>query len=205
MKHIFILLLAVLTEGCMSMYTGYTRGSSNLFDKWVYYQYSYEMEGVHPDSAMVFNDSLINARFNIGREGIGMKLENKSAGPLKVIWNETSYISDNKAGKVAHVGVKYNERNSSMPPTLIPPGTSIEDEITPVDKIRWMDGSTYVPGRWVTDPLFADTDVGDSTATRIIMANKGRQFSVYMPIQHGNDATNYHWKFKIADVKPKPK
>jgi len=202
MKKIFILLNTILMTGCMSMYTGLGTGTSNLYAGWGYYTYKYEMEGINPDSVMVFNDSLINVTFNISKEGIGFKMQNKLNKPLRIIWDETSYINNNKAGKVMHVGVKYTERSNSQPPTLIPPGTIIDDEITPVENIRWRSGTTYSAGGWVTDPLFPGTDAGSEDIKTGILAFKGQTFSIYMPIQRGNNTLNYHWKFKIADVIP---
>lgn len=63
---------------------------------------------------------------------------NKSDRPIKIIWDETTFINSNgQSEKVIHEGVRIAERNASMTPSLIPPKASLSDSITPISRISW--------------------------------------------------------------------
>jgi hypothetical protein len=195
MKNFLIFLTITMLTGCVS--------TAKLFENYKIYEYSYRFEGNGTDSLLVFDDTIVNVRFVIGREGIGFTMLNKLNTPLRIIWDETSFIDGTNAEKIVHAGVKYSEMSNSQPPTLIPPGSSIEDEVTPVKNVRFDSGSLYSSPEWRVNPLFPRTDYGKIEDRDQILALKGHRFSLFMPVQNGNEIVDYRWKFEITDVRSK--
>jgi hypothetical protein len=194
-------LLFLMLTGCFTSNLA-TRGNS--------YRYVYTMlesEGISNDRIvkdLSYQDSLISVNFLIGKTDISFAMRNKSAQTIKIIWDETLFINFGTPGKVVHSGVKYIDRNSSQPPSVIPSGTTHEDSVTPTDKIYWRDGYSllysYTPGGWEKHDLFPTQDMNRAEFKSAILGSKGLEFSLYMPIQVNNTVKEYNFKFKIKDV-----
>ena len=84
---------------------------------------------------------------DIVEAGISLQFKSKSEKPIKIIWDEMSYISaDNKSQRIFHSGVKIIDRAQSQPPTSIPPQASLDDTVVPVENVNWeLDNWRYKP------------------------------------------------------------
>ena len=90
---------------------------------------------------MNFEDDKILANFNVGDKQISFTIKNKTDNVLKIIWDEAAIVQFGTSHKVMHSGVKYIDRNSSQPPTAIPPQASIDDIVLPADNVYYREGS----------------------------------------------------------------
>lgn len=79
--------------------------------------------------------------------GTSFHFQNKTDSPVKIIWDETTYIEPNgQSSKVFYSGVKIDDRNSSLPASLIPPKASLADDILPTAAVFWGSyGWSYIP------------------------------------------------------------
>lgn len=69
---------------------------------------------------------------------VPISIQNKSDKAVKILWDETTFINQSgQSEKVIHEGVRLLERNSSTPPSIVPPHANIQDAITPTSKIEW--------------------------------------------------------------------
>lgn len=74
--------------------------------------------------------------------GVPVIFVNKTDKPIKVIWDETSFINPSGwSEKVIHEGVKIIDRNAPMAPSMIPPKASLVDSVTPTSRIFWSGSS----------------------------------------------------------------
>jgi hypothetical protein len=55
---------------------------------------------------------------------------------------------------------------------------------------------------WLISPLFPASNKGKPENNELIFKMIGHEFSVFMPIQRGDNTMNYHWKFRIKGVAP---
>lgn len=70
---------------------------------------------------------------------IPISIQNKSDKAIKIIWDESTFINQlGQSERILHEGVKLADRNTSMPPSVLPPLGKIEDSITPTSKIDWI-------------------------------------------------------------------
>ena len=145
-----------------------------------------------------YQDSAISVSFSVEQSQISFTLRNRTSSPLKLDWSQVSYVDcSGKAHKVMHSGVRYVERNSAQPPTVIPPGANIDDLIAPSDYVSetskdLSSGMREVVGYWQHDALFP--------GGRDAVSYKGKTFSVFMPLYVKGKLKNYMFTFKIADV-----
>jgi hypothetical protein len=66
----------------------------------------------------------------------GFSLNNKTNYSIRIIWDDAVYVDERgRAGRTFHSGVKYTERTSSQPATVVPKGCSYDDLLAPTDKV----------------------------------------------------------------------
>lgn len=184
-----LILIAFAITSLTSCYTTHTVPYSS---------YSYNMldstkQVVDTSSTLSYVDSLINAVFTIGKKDISFVMRNKTEKTMKILWDESLFIQNGISEKVMHSGVKFIDRNQSMPATVIPPNTLHTDIIIPSNKVYWREGyySQYgsSPGGWEQKDLFPES------------TEKGTQFSVYMPMVVNGGMKDYTFNFQVGDKK----
>jgi hypothetical protein len=178
------------------------------------YNYSYGLldnnnSVLDSNASMHFKGSLIEKKFMVGEKSINFTLQNNSGKTARIIWDETLFIKFGSTGRVMHSGVKYADRNSPQPPSIIPASTRHEDVIIPTENIYWRDGycsSSYSrPGGWETRELFPMYDFNKPDVAEAILKAKGVEFQIFMPIQFGEEKKEYSFRFKIRNVVAAPK
>ncbi len=112
-----------------------------------------------PENKYLFSDSLIDGLFFVSTENFNFTITNKSDKTMKLIWDDAVMIeADNTSTRVMHLGVKYNERDQSIPPSIIPRNGRLEDQATPTNRVKWREGSYSeywsAPGGWDTEGIF---------------------------------------------------
>jgi hypothetical protein len=134
-----------------------------------------------------FEDQSIKIRFSLSKKQIGLVLQNKMHSPIKLDWNNISYVDvAGLAHGVIHTGVRYIERDRPQVPTVIPPAAMIEDVIIPSDHISYTSGSG---SGWSSRSLFPAI-----TETDLYI---GKTFSVFMPLEFDGGVKNYLFSFRI--------
>jgi hypothetical protein len=137
---------------------------------------------------LLFEDQAIRIRFSLSEKQIGMILQNKLQLPIKVDWNNISYVDiTGLAHGVMHTGVRYMERDRPQVPTIIPPAAMIDDVIVPSDHISYTPGSG---SGWSSRSLFP----GIITETDQYI---GKSFSVFIPLEFDGAVKNYLFSFRI--------
>jgi hypothetical protein len=169
------------------------------------------------DNRYFFSDSLIDAIFVYSPLGIEFSILNKSDQSMKLIWDEAGLIEpDNSLTRVMHNGVKYSERNNSMPASVIPRRGKIEDQATPVSRIYYREGvySQYysMPGGWENSGIFpwytkltnADLSpitVNDMNAYRDRSRRYiGSKIGLLLPLQVQDIKNEYTFWFEVKNV-----
>ena len=128
-----------------------------------------------------FEDSLLSILWMPSAEQLFFWLDNKSQHTLKLIWDETVLLyPSGVSARVMHEGVKFIDRNSSQPPSIIPRGGTLFDCLNPTDRVVF---SNY----WQTLPFVNTTDVG-------------KDFRVVMPLQVEGITNEYTFQFHVNSV-----
>jgi hypothetical protein len=139
--------------------------------------------------ALVFEDDNLRASFALSRKAINFSLKNKTDGPLKIDWNQWSYVDvDGNSHRIFHKGIAYKDRETSLPPSVIPPTATFEDVVFPSDYSRWSD----VGGGFQSLDLLPQA-VSAS-------AYVGKTLSLFMPLEVNNTVKNYLFSFKIKEA-----
>jgi hypothetical protein len=152
--------------------------------------YSFSLLKPHPNPKLVYDDPFVSVAFDISKRQIGFILVNKTSEPIKIDWNQVSYIDIQKnSHKVMHKGVKYINRDETQSPSIIPPTARLEDLVFPTDYLTYTSGEY---GGWDEEPMFPE---GPKAG-----AYKGQSFSVFMPMQVNGVVKNYLFTFHIDNV-----
>ena len=117
-------------------------------------------------------------------------LENKSDTSIKIIWDEAVYIDEDSSSlKVIHSGVKYVDGEKAQPLTVIAKETKINDLVTLVDNIYYVNPSRYFSGGCRKLPLFS------------VQKSAGKTVKILLPIQIQETINEYIFSFKINHIR----
>lgn len=139
-----------------------------------------------------FEDEFIAVKLAPSEEQLGIAIQNKMQDqPIKIDWNQCSYVdASGKSERIIRQGIRLIDRNALMPPTLIPPGASIQDVIIPSGNVNMSE----ITHKWSMRPMLPDLPSGAKL--------KGTTFSVFIPIEVNGTTKNYMFTLKITDVVP---
>lgn len=194
-RYLFLIPILISLSGCYGTYYHYDYG---LLRKSTISKESDTLK------TLVYKDDKIDIIFSIGVKSVNFNLKNKTEDVIKIIWDEASFVKFGKTHRVMHQGVKYNDRNSSQPPTVIPSQASLDDLVVPTDNVYWQEGfySQYgsSPGKWKEYDLFLQYDLNNPKLKEEILSSIGKKFSVYLPIQYKGKTLDYTFNFIITNV-----
>jgi hypothetical protein len=158
--------------------------------------YVFKMIAPAENLSNAFRDDIISVQFTLSETGINFALGNVSDQPLKILWNDVSYIDIGKVShRVMHSGIQYDERSNAMPPVSVPPNSAITDVIVPTDYVFFSKGiyTQYftIPASWQVTPFFPPPNKKEA------LFFNGRTFEIYLPIEIGGSVKNYRFTFEI--------
>lgn len=149
-----------------------------------------------------FKDEYIDILWDVSDCHFNFRLANLSDNTIRIPWDEVVYIdADRVAGRVMHSGIKYSDRNSSQPASVIPKGTSVSDFVMPSDNVWWNEWSyadnNYFPGAWEEIPLFPQYGSREDAS---FSDYPGKTVSIVMPIIVQDTVREYIFTFEINDL-----
>ncbi len=119
-------------------------------------------QNINKDMNSHYEDDLVSFDFELGEHDLNFVLKNKTNNTIKLIWDESLFIdADGASHKVFHSGIKFTDREASMPPSLIIKGGKLTDLIAPTD-YAYFESGRY--GGWEQLPILAGLDL-DKVAT----------------------------------------
>ncbi|SFW16822.1 hypothetical protein [Chitinophaga sancti] len=168
-----------------------------------YYRFHYFLKEPIVDSSLVYNDDTLSIAFSINESQINFTIKNKLNDPIRIKWDDASLVINGETKKIIHKGIKYVDRNTSMPSSLIPGKAIWDDLVVPSDNIYYKEGyyGTYssTPGSWQTKPLFPNQDLGNETLASGILLMKP-EFSFFLPLQILSKDKYMSFTFKAKKV-----
>ena len=155
-----------------------------------------------PDASLnIAEDQLVKIVWLPPDRELSLELLNKTGQSLKIPWDESAYVDiSSHSHRVVHSGVKFSDRNSSQPPSIVPSKGRLADFLYPSDLI------SYVPGQyggWAQPLMFPCVKpryVCESNHRQLASAHKGLTYRVLLPLQVGTDIYNYTFTFKVNNV-----
>jgi hypothetical protein len=151
------------------------------------YPVGYKLELVKPVAAPDgrFETDGYSISFVTLPTALHFSLRNKGDGPIRIDWNSVALVDTaGRSHGVIHTGVKLVDRTAPKAPTIVPPGASIEDEITPVDNVDLVDGN------WVTQNLLPS---GFHSGQVI-----GKDLTVFLPLDVDGKTENRSFVFHVS-------
>lgn len=154
-------------------------------------KYNFVLTKPKASSQLIYEDPFLIIEFSITRKQFGFILQNRTENPIKIDWNQVSYVDVlSESHKVIHSGVKYTDKGNPQTPTLIPPTAKLKDIVYPIDYVSYLPGPSG--GLWKEEPLFPEAPEAKNL--------KGKSFGVFMPLEINGVIKNYLFSFNIADV-----
>ena len=145
-----------------------------------------------------YEDDMIKILWIIELDRLSFILENKTDHSIKIIWDEAIFVDENGlSNRIIHSGVKYIDRDKSLPPSVVIRKGTLIDMIVPVDKIYYSD----LYSGWKIQPLIPVPDYDNIEVSKnLAKENIGKIIQVLLPLEIENVINEYIFMFKISDI-----
>ena len=115
---------------------------------------------------------------------------------MKLNWDDMAYVDeDGNTKRVMHSGVKYTDRNSSQPASILPKNASLSDVLLPTDNVYFVSGSY---GGWRESSLFPRYSTNEEAQASPALGKKVR---IIFPIVIQDVVNEYVFEFSVDSVK----
>lgn len=171
--------------------------------KYAKFDYSYKMIKPVESDSMKFQGEFIMATFVPHTKGIDFKIKNLTKEVMKIKWDETVLTLEGVTMKTIHNGVKLADRSAPQPPSVIPPGATIDEFVWPSDNVHLYTGG--LSAGWKVDGMLIENNGGLTATQEKAFALKGKVIGLYLPIIHQEKQQDYFFEFEITDVAFKKK
>ena len=140
-----------------------------------------------------YQDKFIDITWFYNRTSLDFKLYNKTDYPIKIDWNEVSYVDyDSLAKKIVHKDVNYVDMSKFMPCSVIPRKAYIEESIIPTDKIGFIPEYGWMNGEFLPTSFKNEKKIDEIASTFI-----GKNIKVLLPIYIEGVRNDYLFIFRI--------
>lgn len=158
-----------------------------------------------------FEDKLVRVLWIVTSSDIAFSLTNKTDHSIKIPWDEAAYVDEmGQSHRVMHAGIKYNEREQPMPPSVVVRGGHIEDIVFPTDYVSWFEGGRYVKSKWTKKDLLPNSDYHSNYSKgqyasfeqfdAAMQTNVGKTLQVLLPLQIEGVVNDYIFSFTVKSV-----
>jgi hypothetical protein len=142
-----------------------------------------------------FGAGVVIAR--IGGSRIAITVSNESDQPFEIDWNSSSFVDIARTAKrIFHSGVKYADREQSLPSTTIPPHAKVDDSVIPSANVSF----SQAVGDWLEGRLVPPAVASDVVET-MIGSIKGGQVSLFLQMIVVGKKVPVTMTFTISDVR----
>jgi hypothetical protein len=155
----------------------------------------------------VFEDGIIKILWLPSVEMLEFFLANKTDSPIKVIWNEGTYICEKgDSHQIIHAGVSYSQRNRYKLPSTVEQKSTLKDYVYPADYVSYADDAwverPMFSGRWEGKPLLPNSQKGGDPQEFLnsSKSNIGKTIQVSLPIRIKDETYDYTFVFEVKDV-----
>jgi hypothetical protein len=130
--------------------------------------------------------------------GNNFTFKNKSNEVIKIIWDESAYLSpEGSSLGLYHVGNKIADRSSSKPPTIIIPNGTHKDSVGISSLVK------FSGQHWTHTPMCGKQDYFKHNLDATMCKNK--IFGYFFTYEKNGTKNNLTIKFKYIGSKPKKK
>jgi len=137
-----------------------------------------------------FQDKVVAIQFTVTDNAIQMKFDNRSEQTIKILWDQAEYTDvRDRRSRIIHPGIRFQDRNSALPPQTVLAGESIQEALMPVGLVVY----SQQKKAYENQPLFM---LDNDTAQGL----KGKSFYVFIPIEIDRQIIPYNFKIQITDV-----
>lgn len=178
-------LTSLIQIGCASMSGPYSQTTM------VQIQHKRNYEPIEAKEFLA-EDKYISIKYtpDIVEAGISVQINNKSPKVVKIIWDESAYISpDKQSQKIFHSGIKIADRSLPQPVSVIPPQGMIQDSLLPINSVTWDAGG------WRYSPLCGVRSLVQHTLDDSLCVNSA--FSFFITYEVDGKKNNLTLKYKF--------
>lgn len=156
----------------------------------ILYHLKYRLVSPVASNELAFRDKIIAVQLTVDNEHFLMKLDNVSANPLKILWDQAEYLDvNNRRSRLMHEGIRFQDRNNQLPAQPLLVGASIQEAVMPISLVTFSQQKKV----YESQPLFPfNSDAAQGL--------KGKVFSLFIPVEVDRQIIPYNFKVQIIET-----
>lgn len=185
-----ILVIMAIVSGCSDCKAAFLTALEMVDPKPMLLKAENNVVGWH-DGETAFVFSLISSK------DIFVAIRNNGSTSLRILWDDATIVLPGGAvSRALHGQVRIMDAQRSVAPTVVPPDADWTGVIIPVSQVQWNTASrSYVAAPMWPDPSHPKWVTAKYEAAA---AYDGQQMRLTLPIQRGEQTTEYRFAFQIS-------
>lgn len=147
------------------------------------YSFKFYIEGME-EKTTSYSDDLFKINFSINKNQVYFIITNKLDFPIFIDWEKSTLTTqDGIARRCVHKGILLKDKSNIQAPTVIPPYSSVEESMNPVDYISF-NFDFWNGAQWKFYPIVFTTvgkKFGDSSKEEILR-QEGSKLTVMLSL-----------------------
>lgn len=168
-----------------------------------YYIYKLQLTKPTVSDELKYEDERLSVALSIQQSEVAFNLKNNSDKPLKIIWDDASFVYNGEAQKIIHKNVKFIDKEKTQAPTVIPPQSFISDFVQPIDAIKFNYNSFSDNSYWSSKPILpiiSYYSAKDKKHLERVKKFLGTTVNIYIPMQQDGKLIDYYFEIKVSDI-----
>jgi hypothetical protein len=179
------LLLTLMAAGCGTFYSAVDRGGDNTFTN-TYISITKELEPLQ----------------------VTIEITNVSTSDMEILWDKCRYTDlAGKSYTIIHTHVTFDEKGNGInPPTILKPGETVNDFITPIDALKHRETlhdrkvMMWATHRETVEQIFIVGEEIDYRNKKELLPLVGKSYALLIVVQVDGEEKEYSLAGKITGV-----
>ena len=169
------------------------------------FDYKYKLTKPNESEALAYSDNKVDITIDVRESYLDLKIQNYSDRPLKIIWDEASFVKNGEAQKIIHKNVKFIDKEKVQAPTVIPVNSFVLEMVQPIDDIKFKTtsyGRNGISSYWSSRPIFRPY-AGTSSpkyVDKFLRPQIGSRIALYLPIEYNGKKLEYLFEIVVTDI-----
>jgi hypothetical protein len=149
-----------------------------------------------PDQSY-FEDGFVKIMWIPTAEEIALELTNKTAQPIKILWDDAKIIDDKgDQHRIIRSGIEYSKADQALIPSMVEANGTIKEKVFPADNLFYSDA------RWQRKPMFPNFAVSRKAEhfDENVQEYVGKSFKILLPLETSGTVHEYSFTFAVSSV-----
>jgi len=155
-----------------------------------------------------FEDDMVRILWAVTNDRAYFTLTNKTRFGLRILWDAAAFALPNgQSSPVMHIGTRYSACTETKVPTVVVPGSAVDDVVIPCDNVSNANSTSWYvkrifPHTWENGrAMDLSTEARFTPAAQFLFKrDRGKELRILLPLSIENVTNEYIFRFTVDSV-----